>query len=285
MGKKEQKMTNLIPMAGIGSRFLEKGFTLPKPLIPVLGLPMLIKVIRDLPPSDKWIFLVRKEHIDEYQIDAVINHELPDAIIIPVAETTEGQACTCLLAKEHINMAEPLFIAACDSGFLYDHEKFEEFKKDKNIDAVFFTFSKQNILRVNPSAWGWCILNNDGKTIKSMSIKIPISKDPYYDHAITASFFFKKAQDFFDAVSLMINEDYRINNEFYVDSVPIFLNRMGKKTAIFDVDLFVSWGTPNQLFDFQKVSYFVANNLSPKLLPEEYKPLFKLWKKYIKGVS
>jgi NDP-sugar pyrophosphorylase family protein len=63
------KMANIIPMAGVGSRFEKHGYKLPKPLIPVSGMPMIINVIRGMPESDKWIFIVRQDHIDEYKID------------------------------------------------------------------------------------------------------------------------------------------------------------------------------------------------------------------------
>jgi len=118
-------MANVIPMAGEGSRFSKEDYSVPKPLIPVSGVPMIVKAIRDMPESDKWIFLVRKEHIDEYQIDNVIKSEIKEAIIIPVEKTTEGQAATCMLAEEYLEEEEELFIAACDNGYLYDNRKFE----------------------------------------------------------------------------------------------------------------------------------------------------------------
>jgi Nucleoside-diphosphate-sugar pyrophosphorylase involved in lipopolysaccharide biosynthesis/translation initiation factor 2B, gamma/epsilon subunits (eIF-2Bgamma/eIF-2Bepsilon) len=38
----------VVPMAGRGSRFQKEGYTLPKPLIPVLGKPMIQVVINNL---------------------------------------------------------------------------------------------------------------------------------------------------------------------------------------------------------------------------------------------
>jgi len=100
-------MINLIAAAGIGRRYKEVGYQLPKLLIPVSGVPMIIKAIRDMPKSDKWIFIVRREHIDEYRIDSLIKEEIADAIIIPVSQTTDGQAHTCLLAEEYLDPEAP----------------------------------------------------------------------------------------------------------------------------------------------------------------------------------
>lgn len=268
-------------MAGIGSRFSEAGYILPKPLIPVSGVPMIIKAIRDMPKSDKWIFLVRKEHVDNYQIDALIKTEIPNAIIIIVEKTTEGQACTCMLAQPYLDPNEPVFIAACDNGYVYDKEKYERLCNDPTVDGVFWTFTQRETLKRNPTAWGWCAIENDGTTIKDMSVKIPISQDPYNDHAIVATFLFKKAKDFIDAVNLMIKENYRIKNEFYVDAVPIFMKKLGKKCAIFDVDYYFGWGTPKDLYDYQKLEYFCKNRVDTTDISDEERKAWPLIKKYL----
>lgn len=41
----------VIPMAGAGSRFQKAGYKLPKPLIPVLGKPMIQLVVENLTPK------------------------------------------------------------------------------------------------------------------------------------------------------------------------------------------------------------------------------------------
>jgi len=273
-------MANIIPMAGEGSRFSDVGYTIPKPLIPVSGVPMIIKVIRDMPKSNKWIFMVRQEHVDDYKIDELIKTELPNAIIVPVRETTEGQACTCMLAEPHLDPNEPVFIAACDNGYLYDKELYEKLQNDPEIDSILWTFTKRETLMKNPKAWGWVKLEDDNLTVDDMSVKIPVSDNPYEDHAVVATFWFKKAKDFIDAVNLMIKEDYRINNEFYVDSVPIFMKKLSKKTVIFDVIHYFGWGTPQDLYDYEKLEYFCKFKVKPKGISDEDLKLFPLWQKY-----
>ncbi len=276
-------MANLIPMAGLGSRFTKEGYKLPKALVPVSGIPMIIRAIRDMPPSDKWIFVVRKEHIDDFHIDQVLLSEIPEAIIIPVDKTTEGQACTCMLGQDYLEPNEPLFIAACDTGYVYDTEEYERLRNDPAVDSVIWTFTKREMMKRNPHSLGWCVLADDQSTITDMSVKVPISENPYKDHAIAASFWFRKAKYFIDATNLMIQEDYRINNEFYADAVPIFLNKLGKRSVIFDVDLFVCWGTPTDLYEYQLLESVCRGSGSDSLLRDEDRRLLHLWKKYFEN--
>ena len=269
-------MANIIPMAGLGSRFFKDGYLLPKPLIPVSGKPMVIRVIESLPESDKWIFIVRKEHISEYGIDDLIKSKIQNAIIISVDKTTEGQASTCMLAMRYLNGEEPMFIAACDNSFLYDKEKYSKLANNNKIDAILWTFTKNKLLLENPKAWGWVVLEKDRLTIKDVSVKAPISKNPYNDHAIVASFYFKKAKEFEQAYKLIVKENFRINNEFYVDAMPIFYKKLGKRSVIFDVDLYVGWGKPADLYAYQRWEYLCKNNIKPRNNEKEY----LLWKKF-----
>ena len=272
-------------MAGLGSRFDSQGYILPKHLLPVSGKPMILKVIEGMPKSDKWIFILRKEHITKYKIDQLIKTQLPGAIIISIDYTTEGQACTCMLAKDFLDPEEELFIGACDHSFLYNEEKFQELKNNPDINAIFLTFTKKELLRKTPRDFGWFRLEEDNETISDISIKIPVSEDPFNDHAVTGSFYFKKAKYFMESVNLMIQENYRINNEFYIDSLPIFLRKLDKKSVIFDVDLYVTWGKPDELHEYENIEFILNNSLPEEILTEEQKRYFPLWKKYFSQES
>ena len=274
-------MANIIPLAGLGSRFLAAGYTTPKPLIKVSGIPMIIQAIRHMPASNKWIFLVRQEQVREYKLDEIITAEIPEAIIVAVNQTTLGQASTCLLAQAYLEPDEPVFIAACDNGYLYNREKYELLVNDPNIDGIIWTFTQMEKMRTSPQSYGWAKLAEDGKTIIDMSVKIPISNDPYHDHAVVATFYFKKAGDFINAANLMITKNYRINNEFYIDAIPLFLKKLNKKSVIFDVDQWICWGTPDELREYEFWNSFFKQGLSfDKHKQDEKQYLF--WRKYFK---
>jgi NDP-sugar pyrophosphorylase family protein len=268
-------MANVIPMAGLGSRFADVGYALPKPLIPVGGKPMIVRVIESLPESNKWIFLVREEHIAEYAIDSLIKTKIHDAIIVPVVGITEGQASTCALALPYLEPDEPLFIAACDNSFLFNREKFESLKKDPSIDAVVWTFTKHASLHEKPESWGWVKLGKDGLTIDDVSVKVPISDDPFNGHAVVGAFYFRRAADFKEAYELMVKANHRTKGEFYVDSLPKFYKQLHRKSVIFDVDLYVGWGKPEDLSLYEEWEQKVKTDSFPE------DPEFATWKKFI----
>ncbi len=236
---------NLVPMAGRGKRFADAGYDLPKPLIPVGGVPMILKAVRSMPPSDEWMFICLQEHIDKYGLNELLIREIPNAKVLSIDGITEGQASTCLLAKRHMDMEKTLFIAACDNGPVWDNEKWQSILRDKSIDAAIWTFRRDDNMRKSPQSYGW--VKTDGNRATGMSVKVPISDDPYNDHAVVGSFWFRRAFDFVNYAEGMISKNRRINNEFYVDAVMGELIEAGKKVVVFEVDEFVCWGTPAEL--------------------------------------
>ena len=241
-------MKVLVPMAGAGSRFKKEGYNVPKPLILVNQKPMVIEATRHLPEGKKYIYICRKEHIKEDRIDNKIKQFFSNSKFIHVENLTEGQAATCLLAKNEINNNEELIIGACDNGMIWDQRKFNEEKI--KTDCLIWTF-RNNVTVVNkPEAYGWVKINELNEA-EYVSVKAPISSSPKIDHAVVGTFWFKKGKYFVDAAEEMISSNKRINNEFYVDECINNLIKSGLKVKVFEVDKYICWGTPNDLKTYE----------------------------------
>jgi len=254
-------MIVLIPMAGEGARFKEAGYPEPKPLIPIAGQPMILKALEALPKGDKYIFVCLKEHIENYAIDKIIKEKYPNSEFISIDAITEGQASTCLLAKNFINNEEELLIAACDNAMTWNSSQFDKLRADHTIDAIAWTFRNNATVKKNPTAYGWVKIDANGK-IENISCKIPISNTPQNDHAIVGTFWFKKGSDFVQAAEQMIINNKRINNEFYVDTVFNEFDEFGLVAKIFEVNKYICFGTPNDLKTYEYWNNFFNSSLS-----------------------
>ncbi len=247
-------MTNLIPMAGAGERFSQEGYKLPKPLIPVSGTPMILKAVNSLPKADKYVFVCRKEHIDDFKIDEILKEKYSDIEVIKIDYLTSGQASTCMLAEDKIDPEDSLLIGACDNGMTWSIEKFN-FLIEEDVDAVIWTFRNNVTVKRNPKMYGW--VEGDSDNALNVSCKTPISDNPINDHAIVGTFYFKKAKYFFNAVRKMQEKDRKVNNEFYVDVAMNELIEDNFNVKVFEIDKYICWGTPNDLKIYQYwESYF-----------------------------
>lgn len=251
-------MNILIPMAGAGSRFVEAGYTRHKPVIPTTQrrtggqVPMVVAAVADLPvdptaPDADLIFVVRDFHGRD-GVTATIQAHYPRARFLTVDRLTEGQAATCLLARDLIDNDRPLMIAACDNGMDLADGAFARASAD--ADALIFTFRRNEAVCAKPQAYGW--IRTEGEVAVGVSIKTPISDTPMEDHAVVGTFWFRRGRDFVAAADAMIAADDRINGEFYVDQVFKYLIDAGSRVRVIEIDRYVCWGTPADYEAYEK---------------------------------
>jgi len=244
------RRVNLIPLAGDGQRFLDAGYRTPKPLIDINGLPMVVRAAKSLPPADQWVFLCRKSHITNARIDRKLIKHFPGALVLSVDCLTEGQASTCLLARDYLQPDDQLTIGACDNGMEYDQQEFNQLIK--KYDALIWTFRNNAAVLQNPQMYGWVPVDASGKAT-GVSCKEPISDTPLKDHAVVGAFSFKKACYFLECADLMIKKERRINNEFYLDVVLDECVLNGYNVLPFEVNDYNCWGTPQDLVRYKKI--------------------------------
>lgn len=252
-------MRIVIPMAGAGSRFTQKGYKVHKPAIPTYDrhtgqlFPMVVCAVRDLPGvehgGENVIFIDREFH-KASGVEEEIRSYFPRAQFITVKELTQGQACTCLLAQKLWDPKESLLIAACDNGMDLDREKFAHMTSAGDADELVFTYRHNEAVLRNPAAYGWMQVNGN-HVITGVSVKKAISDTPCEDHAVAATFWFRKAEVFCRAAEKMIAENDRINDEFYVDEIAKHVMELGGCAKVFELERYIGWGTPEDYENYQ----------------------------------
>jgi dTDP-glucose pyrophosphorylase len=243
----------IIPMAGLGQRFAAEGYKVTKPLIPVSGKPMVVQAVNDLPPAQHYSFVLRSDMTGHKEISDTINHNYENVVIETIPNVTEGQACTGLIGLDALikkigNVPSPITFGACDNGAIYDHSAFCELVENPEIDVIVWgACGHANAIR-HPQMFGWIDAANG--RINRISVKTPLSS-PATDPVVVGTFTFRRAEDFRKVVERLIDRDGRINGEFYIDSCINDAIELGLKCHLFEVDNFLSWGTPNDLLTFE----------------------------------
>ena len=266
----------IIPLAGRGSRFVKEGYITPKPLIEVSGKPMIIQAARSLPNTEKQIFVTLQEHLEAFPLEKILKSEFNNSQIVPINEVTEGQAITCSLGLKDADNEASLLIAATDNGMIYNPIVYQKLVDDMSVDAIIFTFRHHVSSKVNPQMYGW--VKTDGDNAIEVSVKAPISNDPYNDHAIVGTFYFRKVDFFKQALNSLLSKEVRVNGEYYVDSLMGELIELGLKVKVLEVEDYICWGTPNDYETFVYwQSFFHKNNLHPyRLELDKTVPINKL---------
>jgi len=235
-------------MAGLGSRFAKEGYTLPKPLLPIDGIPMVVHAANSLPFGLETRLIALEEHLKAYPIEREVQKFLDKVKILSIPKLTEGQAITVSFALKDLDPHCPIFIAACDNDMLYELEKLNSLTQDKSVDGIVFTFRGNPTSKNHPEMYGWVKQVNN--IVESVSVKAPISSNPIQDPAIVGAFYFRSVQMYEEILQELIKRNLRVNGEFYIDSMVGLGVEMGYKFLSFPIDYYICWGTPNDYKTF-----------------------------------
>ena len=248
----------VIPMAGMGKRFADEGYVLTKPLIPVSGKAMAIQAIEDLPKSQYQSLVMRSDMPGLGDIQSSIKQSFPNAIITLVPEVTEGQACTALIGLDALEKGSPknsdsdlspITFGACDNGVLFNQTAYQALIHNPEVDVIVWGARGHTNAVRKPQMFGWIDANTDGR-INTISVKTPLAS-PAIDPIVIGTFTFKNPNDARRAIDTLIARNGRINGEFYLDSCINDAIGLGLRCYLFEVDSFISWGTPNDLKTFE----------------------------------
>ena len=238
-----KKLNILIPMAGRGSRFADKGYVFPKPLVEIKGKPMIQLVIENLNIDANYIFIVQKEHVEKYNIKQMLEILKPGCAVIELDEVTEGAAVTTLLAKEFIDNDSPLLLANSDQYIEWDSSEVMYNFLNSDIDGGILTFDSTH------PKWSYA------KVDESNFVTEVAEKNPISNNATVGIYFWKKGSDYVKYAEEMIQKDIRVNGEFYV--CPVFNEAINdaKKIKIKNIDEMWGIGTPEDLDNFLNLKY------------------------------
>ena len=233
-----KKMNVLIPLAGAGSRFSEKGYVFPKPLVEIKGKPMIEVVVNNLNIDANFIFIVQKKHIEQYNIDKMLTLIKSNSKVVEIDGLTEGAACTTLLAKEYIDSEDPLLISNSDQFINWNPREMMYSFTSKDFDGGILTF------KASHPKWSYAKVDEDNM-VTEVAEKNPIS-----DNATVGVYYWKHGSDYVKYAEQMIEQNKRVNNEFYV--CPVYNEAIAddKRITIGEVEKMWGIGTPEDLDSF-----------------------------------
>lgn len=220
-------------MAGRGSRLRPHTLTVPKPLIPIAGKPIVQRLVED-------IAAVVGEKVDEIAfIVGDFGKEVEDSLIliaeklgakgsIYVQDQPLGTAHALKCAEE--SMKGDVVVAFADTLFRAD------FQLDTEADGVIW------VKRVeDPSAFGVVKLDGDGY----ITDFVEKPKEYVSDLAIIGIYYFKSAEKLMAEINHIMDHDIREGGEFQLTTALENLRQKGAKFSLGKVDDWMDCGNKN----------------------------------------
>lgn len=238
----------IMPMAGEGTRFSKAGWTTPKPLIELRGVPLFRRAIDSVAIEGvemKYSFIVRQEHIDKQHIDKLIKEIQPDANVFSVLKTTRGAVETCLVAESAIDDEDAVVVMDCDLEFR--SEGYNELvanalsvSADEADGGALVSFESDN------PRYSYALVDDEDRVLRTAE------KDPISTHALCGAYFFGSGKDFKRIAHQLLEDGTHGKAEFYVSLLYNYLLDEGKVIRLATMEEYYSYGTPEELLFYSK---------------------------------
>ena len=223
-------MKFIIPMAGRGSRLRPHSLTVPKPLIPVAGKPIVQRLVEDLKASigeevDEIAFIIGDFGTEVENNLIAIAEGLGAKGTIYHQDQPLGTAHAILCAEP--SLTGPVLVAFADTLFQAN------FKIDKSKDGVIWAKKVED-----PSAYGVLKLDNEGV------ITDFVEKPETFvsDLAIVGIYYFQDGDNLKSELQYLLDNDIKEKGEFQLTNAMENMKAKGKKFVPGQIDIWLDCG-------------------------------------------
>lgn len=227
-------MRIIVPMAGRGSRLRPHTLTVPKPLIPIAGKPIVHRLVEDIAAVidqeiEEIAFIIHRDFGKQVEEDLVaIAQKLGAKGSVYYQEQPLGTAHAIMSAKE--SMKGPIVVAYADTLFRAD------FTLDTTADSVIWVKQVDD-----PSAFGVVQLNNNNEIVDF----VEKPKEFVSDLAIIGIYYFKSGETLREELQYLLDNDIMKGGEYQLTDGLENMKQKGMKFVPGKVDEWMDCGNKN----------------------------------------
>lgn len=245
-------MQIVIPMSGLGSRFAAAGYPMIKPLIPVMGKPI-IEWVCDLFPGDvEFLFICREEHLQNTGLRNELQRIRPEGKIVGIPGHKKGPVYAVQLAQEHIDDEREVIVNYCDFFMDWDFGHFREAMKHSNCIGAIPCYTGFHPHLLHPENV-YAVCKTDGENnLVEIREKHRFHTEPEENNHSAGTYYFRTGAAMKAAFAeLQERQDLELNGEFYVSLAYTPMVEKGMAVHVYkQIAHFCQWGTPADLEEF-----------------------------------
>jgi glucose-1-phosphate thymidylyltransferase len=227
-------MKIIVPMAGRGSRLRPHTLTVPKPLIPIAGKPIVHRLVEDIAgvinqEIDEIAFIIHKDFGKKVEEDLIaIASKLGSKGTIYYQNEALGTGHAIMCAKE--SMTGPIVVAYADTLFRAD------FSLDVSADSVIWVKQVED-----PSAFGVVQLDDRNQIVDF----VEKPKDFVSDLAIIGIYYFKSGEALRAELQYLLDNNIMKSGEYQLTDALETMKVKGLKFVPGKVDEWMDCGNKN----------------------------------------
>ena len=237
-------MNIIIPMAGLGNRFVQSGYSTPKPLIRLGDKTILEYIINMYSKDDDFVFICN----NTYNSNDFIYKICPNATIVNIESHKLGPVYTTSHAFEHIKDEEETVINYCDTALVWDYDHFKNNMIENDLDGCLLTHTGFHPHTLASTKMAF--LKESKGIVEEVKEKSSYTDNPMNEHASSGVYYFKKGSYIKKYFLMAMDKNINYNGEFYVTLVYNLLIKDNLKIGFYDTEFTNIFGTPNEIENF-----------------------------------
>lgn len=250
-------MKIVIPMSGMGNRFVKAGYTTPKPLIEMDGMPIIEHVVKMFPGEEDFVFICNSKHLQETNMRSILLEIAPKAQIIEIPSHKKGPVYAVQCVEGLINDEEEVIVNYCDFSCYWHYNDFLNHTRSRKADGAIPAYKG-----FHPHMLGttnYAFMRDDKQWMLEIKEKEPFTDDRTQEYASMGTYYFRKGAFVKQYFNELIAKGIDLNGEYYVSLVYNLLIDDGLTVSIYDVQHMLQWGTPQDVEEYNGFSnYFRA---------------------------
>ena len=179
----------IIPMSGIGKRFIDAGYTDIKPMIKVDGLPIVEHVLNLFPGVEDVTFICNKTHANNTNIKLVLSSICPTSKIIEIDGHKKGPVYTVSQIFNLIDDDKEVIVSYCDYSTQWNFDKFLKEAHDGNFDGSIPCYTGFHPHMLGSDNYAFCKESN--KKLIQIKEKEPFTNNKMNEYASNGTYYFK----------------------------------------------------------------------------------------------
>lgn len=269
-------MKVIIPMAGTGNRFVNKGYVLPKPLIKVDNKRIIEYILDPFDEDDEIIFICNDQHIKNTNMSEILKELRPNSTIVSMPNHKLGPVYTVKPFYDLIDDEEEIMVSYCDNAFTWDKSTFIEHITKNNLDGCVLTHSGLHPHTLNSTKMAF--LKTANNLLLEIKEKECYTSDPLSEHASTGAYYFKKGKYVKKYFDLSMEKNINHNGEYYVTLVYNLLVQDKLRVGYYDTDFVTVFGTPEEVESFEAWNTILTSGQVKN--SEDLVNCYNYWKRY-----
>ncbi len=245
-------MQIIIPMSGKGERFKKAGYLKPKPLIEINNKPIIAHVLDMFPGEKDVTFICNREHIETTDMEAVLNKYCPTARIVTIEPHKLGPVYAVSKIFDLIDDKKPTIVNYCDFSCYWNYEYFKKWLLELNPDGCIPAY--KGFHPHSLSGNNYAFMKEENRWMTKIQEKKPFTNNKLNEFASSGTYYFAKGKLLKEFFTKTINLNLKVNNEYYCSVVYNLMIKENFRVAIFELQHFMQWGTPEDLEEYLRWS-------------------------------